>query len=277
METLGAKEGPRAPGIVLDANAAQTTSELSVLFRQGILPHIRAVSGVIVEGPKLVLVQRTARGSLRALERVLHIIVRVPNRELTSWSVYRRERDWTHKGQDERGCVLRSSRWDTVTDFRLRPWERGEQPTVKTTLRYLHADEAISLAPLFLELDQRITTNFTLAKRPARSDPGWSELTIERLLNWGVVNLTWGGSRESVGVEAMVAELRRTIGHLIQATDERPVVKHMVQMYPWSPYLTLESAGIERCQESDIPITTYPSARRGVWAGAGNVPEQPSA
>src|SRR3569832_2718737 len=78
-----------------------------VILGAGTLSNIQATANDLILGPNAIFVQRNPSDSLKHLERILHIVVRVPNSRIQSWSVFRQDREWeADRGEDLYGWVF---------------------------------------------------------------------------------------------------------------------------------------------------------------------------
>jgi hypothetical protein len=228
----------------IDANA----QHVLFAYRAGLPPKPkifgRMVSAAadLVTGPIRIMVKYdTAKSSEYdlAFELIYRLFLRLKNGSLESWAVFRREREWHGPGdKDDPSCILSHMKWDSRADYVAQRWKDDGSPAVDITLRYVPSSVGERLGNPFERLDHIIMDGIPLRPRPLADEPSWREFSLERWLDWGMVELIWNNSLQHEGCEEAGMVVVREIEVVLR--DDR--LKHIEipqfkLVSEWSPYL----------------------------------------
>jgi hypothetical protein len=195
-------------------NVQPKTAELGSLIR------FYKIANDLVNGLSDLFVLRTPAPEdfKRHFERILHISLQVSNTSLTSWSIFRQNREWDAEPEEEHfGLVLRQARWDTITDLSKESYKRhNTQPSVTITTRYMTDDDCDDLLNEIQILDRLLIAGVNLEMRPETVSGEWDEIAISRAFDWGGVNLTWNVSRYNDRCETAAIAVTRTMEAILK-------------------------------------------------------------
>lgn len=225
-----------------DANAQNVVYEEKGVLRSNTFGCTMATANEIVFGPEDIFVCHTATDNDQHFERILRVLIRVPNRRVESWAVFRPEREWQddHGEPVETPCVLRHSTWDIKADRLSEPWKSGKGPTVFTKTRHVAEDHCRALAQQFTHLDSILVSGVQIETSSRSYDEiKWQEISIYRAFDWGVTDMTWHFSRRNLQAELAAFDLARSIEETIDKGPHGSVWK-MTMPYPPSPYLHIK-------------------------------------
>ncbi len=200
-----------------------------------------ALANDLVQGPEAIRISKEYGSREYAFECIFRVLTIKPNQRRESWSVFRREREWSITPEDDAACLLRHAIWDNAADETNRSWERGDGPTVSINTRYVDASRCDRLGAAFQTLDEIIVGGLALDVRLDIDHSQWQELSLFRSLDWGSLDTTWHVSRQNERCEAAVFTLSRIIEEILAEENDRSDthVAIMKMIYPLTPYLPL--------------------------------------
>ncbi len=199
-----------------------------------------ATAGEMAQGPSSVLVRHLQDGNEYGFERIFRLLVRVPNKRVESWALYRRAREWDETDDIDPGCVLRHVVWDAAVDMANQTWLVGAGPTLAAVTRYVNAAECVDFGRLFGPLDRALVNGFVLSNRPRTQMPTWQEISLWRSRDWGLIDLAWHSTMENAAAEAAGFDVAGGIeGALRRSETAGTLVQTMKMVYPATPYLVL--------------------------------------
>jgi len=214
-----------------------------VILGAGTLSNIQATANDLILGPNAIFVQRNPSDSLKHFERILHIVGRVPNSRIQSWSVFRQDREWeADRGEDHYGWVLANAAWDKKTDLTTQPWKSGRGPTMLSKIRYVTDPYCAPLIPLIRTLDSILLSGVTLNTRNKADKPSWSEFSFIRLLDSASIDLTWNSFYENLHCEKAGFSITRAIETIIEEHQSKNLdsIELLKMSYERSPYLPIK-------------------------------------
>lgn len=222
-------------GIQETTNARFHRNIEPIIAEEGSLLRFRIVADTFIAGPADLFVLRTSalHEHKRQYERILHISLRIADTVLSSWAIYRQEREWeTDIGKESVGMVLRRSKWDIKADLSSHSYRIiGAQPTISITTRYVDEASCTSLISSILELDRMLISGVSLNERSEFDQYEWHELAIFRALDWGILNLAWNFFRENVAVEELVFRITKEIDDVLDKVGDHKVIELIEMLY----------------------------------------------
>lgn len=210
-----------------------------LMFREHTLPYYYSVANDVVLGPEDLFIIRNASGKREHFERIVQILLRVPNTSLTSWSLFARERTWRRRTTGRgRRFVLRHSTWDAKADMATCAWTQRALPTLSTISWYIEEKQCDQLLGCGKHLDTLLIQGVAFPPR-RRAQVAWKELSVSRLLDWGAIELTWHQSRENGALEqaafALTAAIEQLLHQHLAAAQVR--IETLAMAFPSGAYL----------------------------------------
>lgn len=209
-----------------ETNARKVTIKARKPARTHTSLYFGIVANYFIRGPESIAVRRnlTDYRRLRYYEKIVHITLRIPNVSISSWSIFRQDRNWgERKEQEHEGCVLRYATWDLQAANATQAWKSRSTPNVKSIVRYITDQDCMAVTAPCVSVDQVLVSGVPIAQlsetQSVSSYPGWGELSVSRLFTWGNVDLSWGNKGRSLQLEELVFSLAKAIQSTIHQNN----------------------------------------------------------
>ena len=186
------------------------------------LMRYEALADFYTEEPKIIRVRENENDQPVDLEQVFRFRKWVPNKTTYSWSIYCDNRNWINENVNGSKLVLRHAIWDKQNDQRgIKTLRSNNQegpvfswPRLSANTYYLYSTNVPKMNEALLELERILENGLTLFLRNNEWDwPGWNDLEVMRLFDWGQLHMTWS----PVKINNKVEKLLITIENMMQS------------------------------------------------------------
>jgi|GEM_PF-1672277 len=203
-------------------NAQKIDEICSPSLRLALLRY-EVIADYYTQEPNRILIKKKEEDKNKAFEQVLRFRIRIPNKSAYSWSLYSENRDWSDEKDNINGLIIRYAMWNRHKDMnRVKSSEKSGMlldnwPDITTKNIYFESDYVSELKKLLIDFDKIIEKGISLDKRnpEERANPGWYDMEVMRLFDWGQVHTTWSQPMENKEIEGHVRIFENALEQLI--------------------------------------------------------------